>query len=274
MSVLSVVGDFIDDHKSEIAFGAGVIFTGATTVLAVQATPKALKAIEKAEEEKGAPLTRWEKVKCCWKHYIAPVCTEIAGVTCLLFGKTIDVKATKAAVFVADASQKMLRTYSEKVAEEIGEKEEEKIRKEAVVENSKRYSNTKVLGSEDCSLLDGDAWYFDTMFGKKFVSSDTKIQAALNVVNARINEGDDASYNDFFEEIYNLTPVPANKDLMYGDVCDVFGFRSEDGLVGIDFEQRMEGLEVNGQRVPAYNIIFTYKQSCRTRFPSFIGGYD
>lgn len=40
--------------------GAGVVVT---SVMAVKATPKALKKIETAEQEKGEQLSKWEKVK-------------------------------------------------------------------------------------------------------------------------------------------------------------------------------------------------------------------
>ena len=40
--------------------GVGVVVT---SVMAVKATPKALKKIETAEQEKGEQLSKWEKVK-------------------------------------------------------------------------------------------------------------------------------------------------------------------------------------------------------------------
>lgn len=40
--------------------GARVVVT---SVMAVKATPKALKKIETAEQEKGEQLSKWEKVK-------------------------------------------------------------------------------------------------------------------------------------------------------------------------------------------------------------------
>lgn len=49
----------------------------ATTVLAVKATPKAIKILKKAENEKGEPLTVIEKIKYGWTPYV------YCGVSCL-----------------------------------------------------------------------------------------------------------------------------------------------------------------------------------------------
>lgn len=268
MSVLSAIGDYISDHKSEIAFGAGVVLTGATTVLAVNATPKAMDAIKEKTEEKGEELTFWEKVKTGWKHYILPAATEVLGLTCLFYGKTVDMKATGAALALADASQKLLRTYTEKVIEEIGEKKEEKIRHEVVEERAKEESVT-IRSTEECCLMDGDAWYYDPLFGKKFISSDVKINAALNVLNEKMLSDDSASLNDFFDEIYTRTRVPINHDLMC-DFGDAYGFTIDHGLVDIKYEMLDCGIRVNGVKTPAFAIIFTSKNTGQSVFPELL----
>ncbi len=269
MSWLESVGNFIDDHKSGIAFGAGVIFTGATTVLAVKATPKAIDAIKEKQEEKGQELTFWEKVKVSWKHYIWPAATEVVGVTCLFFGKSIDIKATNAALAAADISQNLLRTYGRKVVEEIGEKKEEEIRKAVVAEREKDIRPVTIRPTEECCLMDGDSWYFDPLFGKKFISSDVKIKAALNALNHKILYDDSASYNDFFDEIYASTPVPINKEL-FCDLGDTLGFVSGDGILDIEYDTLDLGIRINGVKTPAFAIRFVNKDTGRTKFPESI----
>lgn len=267
MSVFETIGDFLDDHKSEIAFGLGIVLTGATTVFAVKATPKAISSISEEEVKRGRELTKWEKVKVGWKHYIVPIATESLGLACLFFGKNVDLKATNAAMVAAEASQKLLKTYSGKVIEEIGEKKEEEIRKAVVSDQTKRVPIIK--GSEDAYVMDGDSWFYDPLFGKKFVSSEIKIRSALNAFNEKMIADDSASYNDFFDEIYNLSPVPVNHDLLC-DFGDAFGYTSSEGLVDIEFDALDGGVKVNGMKTPAFAIRFVSKNSGRTRFPELV----
>ena len=268
MSIFETVGGFLDDHKSEIAFGAGVLLTGATTLLAVKQTPKAMESIKEESRRKGRDLRFFEKAKVSWKHYILPAATEVLGLTCLFLGKRIDLKATGAALALADSSQKLLKTYTEKVVEEIGEKKEEEIRQATVKERTKE-SPEVVVGSEDCCLFDGDAWYYDPLFGKKFISSDIKIKSAINVVNHLLLTNDNASYNDFYDEIKNLTPVSVNQELLC-DFGDAYGFNVADGLLDVVYEPLDVGIRVNGVKTPAFAIRFVNKESGRTRFPELV----
>lgn len=268
MKAFDNVVDYLDDHKSVIAFGAGIILTGLTTILAVKQTPKAMEDIKEEERRKGRFLTPFEKVKASWKRYLAPAATEILGISCLIFGKNIDLKATGAAIAMTEASQKLLKTYSEKVVEEIGEEKEERIRQAVVAEKAKE-DHTVIAGSEDCCLLDGDAWYYDPLFGKKFISSDLKIKSAINVVNHQLLANDYATYNDFYDEIRTLTPVSVNNDLVC-DFGDAFGFKIGNGLVDVEYEPLDLGIRVNGVKTPAFSIRFINKESGSTRFPELV----
>ena len=53
----------LSKHSPEILTGIGLAGMITSTVLAVKATPKALKRIEEAKEEKGEELTKVETVK-------------------------------------------------------------------------------------------------------------------------------------------------------------------------------------------------------------------
>ena len=52
--------------------------------MAVKATPKALKKIETAEQEKGEELSKWEKVKVAGPSYVLEVMIGAATVTCVI----------------------------------------------------------------------------------------------------------------------------------------------------------------------------------------------
>lgn len=270
MSWLSAIGDYISDHKSEIAFGAGIIFTGATTVLAVNATPKAMDSIKEQTIVEGRELTFWEKVKVSWKHYILPAATEAIGLTCLFYGKTVDVKATGAALAIADASQKLLKTYTEKVVEEIGEKKEETVRRAAYEERAKEdFAVYKPRPSEDASLLNGDSWFYYPWVGKKFISSKLKIKAAENVINEKINEDDYVALDDFFYEISDSSPISINKEL-FSDYGETHGFMSGNGLIEVKIEDNPIKIMIGSNESSALVIKFINKKTWTEVYPELI----
>ena len=50
--IMNITKGFIMKHSPEILIGAGIVGMFTTTVIAVKNTPKAIKRIEEAEEEK------------------------------------------------------------------------------------------------------------------------------------------------------------------------------------------------------------------------------
>lgn len=55
-----------------------------TTILAIKATPKALKLLEEAKEEKGTELTNLEKIKYGWYPYIGTIISGLSTITCII----------------------------------------------------------------------------------------------------------------------------------------------------------------------------------------------
>ena len=72
-------------HSPEILTGIGIAGMVTTTVLAVRATPKALKIIEeKKREEDVDKLKPVEIVKSTWKCYIPAAITGATSLACLI----------------------------------------------------------------------------------------------------------------------------------------------------------------------------------------------
>ena len=107
--------------------GAGVV---ATTVLAVKATPKAIKLLEKAEEEKGEKLTKTEIVKVAGPVYIPTILSGASTIACI-FGANILNKRKQASLMSAYALlDNSYKEYRGMVSELYGEEAEERIKSE------------------------------------------------------------------------------------------------------------------------------------------------
>ena len=80
-------------HSPEILTGIGIAGMVTTTVMAVRATPKALRLIDNAELKKanetnipyeGHNLSKTEIIKVTWRCYIPAGVTGILSVVCLI----------------------------------------------------------------------------------------------------------------------------------------------------------------------------------------------
>ena len=120
---------FLGKHSPEILTGLGITGMLTSTVLAVTATPKALKLIEnKKKELKTDELTTVETIKAAWKPYIPAVSTSFASVACLVCASRVNYKRNAALATAYSLSERTLSHYREKVIETIGEKKEKTIR--------------------------------------------------------------------------------------------------------------------------------------------------
>lgn len=118
--------------------GIGVV---ATTVLAIRATPKAVRLIEEevsGYDENGVcgtPLTKLETVKLCWKCYIPTIAVGVSTITCI-FGANMLNKRGQAALMSAYAlMDSSYKGYKKKVKELYGDDADTQVKNEIAKDN-------------------------------------------------------------------------------------------------------------------------------------------
>ena len=84
---------FLKRNSSTILTIIGSIGVVVTCAIAIKDTPKALKMIEKKEEETGSDLTNFEKVKEVWPVYIPTFISCVSTITCILGSNIMNKKA-------------------------------------------------------------------------------------------------------------------------------------------------------------------------------------
>ena len=72
-NALKALQKTVKKHSPEILTGIGIAGMTAAAVMAVKATPKALRMVDEKEIRDGKRLTTGEIVKTTWKCYIPPV---------------------------------------------------------------------------------------------------------------------------------------------------------------------------------------------------------
>lgn len=185
----------VGKHSPEILTGIGIAGMLTTTVLAVQATPKALKLIETEEYERKEYLTVPEKVKIAWKPYIPAAITGVASTVCLIGSCKVSTRRVAALTTAYKISETALSEYKEKVIETIGDKKEkvvrEKIAKDKIEKNP--ISKTEVIMTGN-----GEVQFYEPLSGRYFKSDINRVDKAINELNYQMHSCMYVSLNDLF----------------------------------------------------------------------------
>ena len=205
------IGSSVSKHSPEILTGLGIASMITTTVLAVKATPKALKCIEeKKEEERVDELTPIETVKAAWKPYIPAAISGVTGVVCLIGAQSVNAKRNAALATAYKLSEAALTEYRNKVIETIGEKKEKNMREKMAqdkINDKQRVEATPIY------VVDTNATeFYDPIGGARWVTTIDKVKAAINETNAKLLDNDFVSMNDFYDEM-GLPPTRMGYDL-------------------------------------------------------------
>ena len=221
----------VSKRSPEILTGLGIAGMISTTVLAVQATPKALDLIARAEDKKfdnghGNKLTVSEKMKVAWKPYIPAAITGIASISCIIGASSVHAKRNAAIAAAYNLSQTALTEYKEKVVETIGEKKEQAIKDKIAKDKIKKDPVSK---SEVIVTGKGNTLCYDAFNSRYFYSDIDQIKRAINELNRIMLNQMYVSLNDFYDEL----------NLKHSGNGDELGWKLDDGFVEVDFSSQL-----------------------------------
>jgi hypothetical protein len=189
-------------HSPEILIGIGITGMLTTTVLAVKATPKALRLIEEKKAELDVEtLAPVEAVKTTWKCYIPAAVTGAVSVACLIGSHSVHARRNAALAAAYKLSETAFTEYRGKVVETIGEKKERTVRDRV---SESQVKNTPVATSNVIVTGKGKTLFFEPLSSRYFYSDLEKIKRAENKLNKEIicdafDHG--VTVNDFYSEI-------------------------------------------------------------------------
>lgn len=202
--------DGVNKHSPEILIGIGIAGMISTTVLAVKATPRALKLIEEAkraeEKEKLEPV---EVVKTAWKPYVPSLITGCLSIGCIIGGTYVNGKRNVALATAYKLAETTLADYREKVIETIGENKEKQIREKV---DKKRIEQKPASKADIVVTGNGETLCFDINTGQYFKSNVDRIRGTVNELNRRMLSEMYISWNDFLYEIGEKM-IPNGDDL-------------------------------------------------------------
>lgn len=191
----------LSKHSPEILTGVGIAGMITTAVLAVKATPKALKLIEvKKQEENKDSLTPIETVKTTWKCYIPAVVTGATATACLIGASSVHLRRNAALLTAYTISETARSEYRENVLEALGEKKEKAIREKI---DHKKLEEKPISKSEVIVTKKGKTRILEPLSMRYFESDQEAVRSAVNNINEYILKdlAGYASINDWYDEI-------------------------------------------------------------------------
>ena len=192
----------VSKHSPEILMTMGITGMITTTVLAVKATPKALRLMEETKNDlEVESLTPIETVKTTWKCYVPAVITGAVSIACLVGANSVNARRNAALATAYKLSETAFSEYRDKVVETIGEKKEKTVRDKV---SEKQIRETPVNKTEVIVTGKGKTLFFDPLSHRYFYSTIEAIKRAENTLNKEIiTDPFDAgvTVNDFYSEI-------------------------------------------------------------------------
>lgn len=194
---------FLQRNGSTILTCVGAVGVVATTIMAVKATPKANRLLEKAEAEKGEALTKMEVVKTAGVIYIPTIVVGASTIACM-FGANALNKHQQAALMSAYALlDSSYKDYKKKVEELYGEEADVRVRGEIAKD---KYNDLEVEFEDDKQL------FYDDFSGRYFNSTMAEVTQAEYNLNRQIVLNGGAYLNEFYEFL-DIPPIPAGMEL-------------------------------------------------------------
>ena len=199
----------------------GVVFT---SILAVKATPKALRLLEEAKKEKGEELTKTEVLKVAGPAYIPASITGISTIACI-FGANILNKRQQAAMVSAYALlDSSYKEYKKKVDELYGEGANDRVKDEIVKD---KYQEDDFNKDDDKQL------FFDEFSGRYFESTIEDVQRAEYRINRDLIMRGYVYLNEFYEQL-DIEPLESGYELGWSEGGNLARYWQ----VWIDFSHR------------------------------------
>jgi hypothetical protein len=216
----------ISRRSPEILTGIGIAGMVTASVLAVKATPKAIRLLEEAKKEKNESFTKMEVVKTTWKLYIPVAVTTTVSIACLIGASSVNFRRNAALTAAYKLSETALTEYKDKVVETIG-KEKEKVIREKVTED--KIKKQPVNNNEVIITKKGNTLCFDSISGRYFRSDMDIIKKAENELNRRMLSDMYISLNEFYDEL----------GLDHIRIGDELGWNIDDGLIKLEFSSHL-----------------------------------
>lgn len=183
---------FVKRNSSTILTCVGGIGVIATAVLCANATPKALRAIDIAREDKGEDLTKLEVVKVAGPCYIPAAAVGLSTLVCIFGANVISRRQQSSLISAYALLDNSYKEYKRKVAETYGSDANDKIKDAMIKDKYKEQNSPKPKDEETCL-------FYEEHYGKFFESTKEAVLEAEYHFNRNFALRGYACLNEFMD---------------------------------------------------------------------------
>ena len=220
----------LSKNSPMILTGLGVAGLVTTTVMAVQATPKAMSILDTQlgidDERPYDRFTKLEIIQATWKCYIPTAIMGGLTVVCVISANSISTKRNATIAGLYSLTEKSLKEYQSKVVEVVGENKakeiKDKIAEDMVVRNPVSDNDIYITGK-------GDTLCYDALSGRYFKGDIERIRQSLNTMSRTLMTDLTVSLNDVYYEL----------DLPMTKLGESIGWDVDNGLIDPDFSSTL-----------------------------------
>lgn len=194
---------FLKENSPTILTGLGVAGVVTTAIMAANATPKALAALDKAyvekntesgiEDENMQDLTVLETLRVAAPYYAPSAIMGIATIGCIIGANSVNLRRNATLASLYSVSERTLKEYQAKTKEIVGEKKAQKIEDAAMQSIVNQHNGTEVI-----KTINGDTPFFDPLSGRYFTSSIEFVRKAQNDIKEMIFGDMAIPLNEFY----------------------------------------------------------------------------
>lgn len=213
-----------------------------TAVLAVKATPKAMKKIEKMREPVMVYMDNVSHVvsrepsrkyilKAVWKDYIPAAAMGVGTIVCIFAASILSKRNQVMLTSSYAVLNNQFKRYSEEVVERFGKETHEDIldvirieKPEKIVVKAPGLHGDSSISFDSCD--ENEVLFYDMMSKRYFNSTIGSVMTAIHHLNRSFCMGADPEVNSFYDFL-GLEGVENGDNL---------GWSLEDGMYWIDFE--------------------------------------
>ena len=214
-----------------------------TTILGIQATPKALKLIDEAEKLKNDKLTKKEIVKIAWKPYIPTIISCTVTIGTILSLHILNTKTQNSLTAAYATLNNLHQEYVAKTKELYGDESDKRIKEEIAKDH---LSNIKDLSNDIHTFLD-----FQSL--RPFESTIEDVLKAERALNAEFAASGTVTMNDFYR-LLGLEPMSYGHEIGWYDNGSYFDIEFENQLclmdIGGEQEDKVEVFIINAITEP------------------------
>lgn len=230
---------YLKYHSPTILTCMGVIGVVATAVMTVKATPKAMKRLEMAENDKGEKLTNLEVIFVAGPAFIPATIVGLSTISCILGANVLNKRNQASLVSAYALLNQSYQQYRNAAKAVYGEDADEKIKIEA--------AKNVYVSANGCYIYDPESeseeiLFYDT-FGQRYFTS-----TMSSVINAQYHVNRNFALRGWsnLNELYDFLGLEKHRggDLIGWSADEM----SDSGLAPwIEFENRLvkmdDGLE-------------------------------